>query len=130
MVKEKEKNKNRSKKGSKKCKIDIEPVEENSYEPSTPYTCKPLWDSESESEAEYVRGRKVRTINDSDSDSDSDNINISVKDNDCSKEKINLQKINLQIMEITYCDFPLRLYSLESYGRELQHMLKLTLLDK
>jgi len=51
--------------------IDIEPVEENSHEPSTPYKCKPLWDSESESEAEYVRGRKVRTINDSDSDSDS-----------------------------------------------------------
>jgi len=87
--KRKRKNKNRSKKGSKKCKIDIEPEEENSYEPSTPYKCKPLWDSESESEAEYVRGRKVRTINDSDSDSDSDSINISVKDNDCSKEKIN-----------------------------------------
>jgi len=69
--KRKRKNKNRSKKGSKKCKIDIEPVEENSHEPSTPYKCKPLWDSESESEAEYVRGRKVRTINDSDSDSDS-----------------------------------------------------------
>jgi len=25
--------------------------------------------------------------------------------------------------------FPLKLYSLESYGRELQHMLKSTLLD-
>ncbi|KAG4083175.1 hypothetical protein H8356DRAFT_1437138 [Neocallimastix lanati (nom. inval.)] len=33
-----------------------------------------------------------------------------------------------QIMEIIYCDFPLKLYSLESYGRELQHMLKSTLL--
>ena len=32
-------------------------------------------------------------------------------------------------MEILYCDFPLKLYSLESYERELQHMLKSTLLD-
>jgi len=32
-------------------------------------------------------------------------------------------------MEILYRDFPLKLYSLKSYGRELQHMLKLTLLD-
>ncbi|KAG4094861.1 hypothetical protein H8356DRAFT_1343820 [Neocallimastix lanati (nom. inval.)] len=37
--------------------------------------------------------------------------------------------ITQQIMEILYCDFPLKLYSLESYGRELQHMLKSTLLD-
>jgi len=32
-------------------------------------------------------------------------------------------------MEILYRDFPLKVYSLESYGRELQHMLKPTLLD-
>jgi len=32
-------------------------------------------------------------------------------------------------MEILYSDFPLKLYPLESYGRELQHMLKSTLLE-
>ncbi|KAG4105187.1 hypothetical protein H8356DRAFT_1419103 [Neocallimastix lanati (nom. inval.)] len=37
--------------------------------------------------------------------------------------------ITQQIMEILYHDFPLKIYSLESYGRELQHMLKSTLLD-
>ncbi|KAG4101389.1 hypothetical protein H8356DRAFT_1364728 [Neocallimastix lanati (nom. inval.)] len=37
--------------------------------------------------------------------------------------------ITQQIMEILYRDFPLKLYSLESYGRELQHMLKSILLD-
>jgi len=91
--KRKRRNKSRSKKGSKKYKINIEPVEDNSHERRTSYMCKHLWDSESESEAEFVHGRKVKTINNSDSDSDSDGIRISisitVKDNDCSKEKIN-----------------------------------------
>jgi len=37
--------------------------------------------------------------------------------------------ITQQIMEILYHNFPLKIYSLESYGQELQHMLKSTLLD-
>ncbi|KAG4085196.1 hypothetical protein H8356DRAFT_1435495 [Neocallimastix lanati (nom. inval.)] len=37
--------------------------------------------------------------------------------------------ITQQIMKILCRDFPLKLYPLESYGRELQHMLKSTLLD-
>jgi len=37
--------------------------------------------------------------------------------------------ITQQIMEILYCDFPLKLYPLESYVLELQHTLKSTLLD-